>query len=210
MRDQKTMSSRLKVEQTDKTLRVENGLVHYELSRETAGLPSLIRFPGERHAPFSATAPILSARHVTRGVVRPCLRQFSPDVAGFEDGIRVSFHDIPWADACGRPLEGYRLSLQYEMHPDGSVFVITDFFTETLTPGRLREFVLAPVLALAPEEEANWAYWRLPDQITAKLIQDLNRFERNLTQRDERRFDSTILPFVSFDFGTDGRRDRHL
>ena len=90
------------------------------------------------------------------------------------------------------------------------MFATTFFFAETLNPGRLQDFILEPGITLAKGEDANWAYWRLPERLTAKLIQDLTHFERNLSVRDDRRHDRAILPFVSFDFGAEGRRDRHL
>ena len=105
---------------------------------------------------------------------------------------------------------GYRLSLAYEFHADGAAFVTTFFYTETPTPGELNHFVLEPSITLEKGQDCHWANWRLPERQSAAIIQDLRHFERNLTRKDARHFDRSIAPFISFDFGNNDQRDRHL
>ncbi len=192
-------------------LDISNELFAYRLTRAAAGFPSRIGFQGEAHPLCDRQAPWLGATLGGKRRIHPApLKDFKPALIRARDSVRVVFDNISWCDDAGKILEGYRLALHYEIYADGVVFVKTFFFTENLHPGVIRDFVLEPSLALDGQQSADWAYWDCPKTNTADLIQSLGGYERNLAARGERRFAGRILPFVSFDFGREERRDRHL
>lgn len=192
-------------------LRVSNSLFRCEFVQEQGGFPSRLSFAGEEQDLFSSQPPRLSVvLEENQGQVYPVWDGSPPDIQRDGSQLRVGFHDLRWRGDPGAMFADGRLSLQYEFHEDGVVFVTTFFHTDSTTPPLLGDFSLRVGLSLAPEQEANWSYWRLPSEVSGKLIQDLSHFERNLPPGDTRLFDKTILPFLSFDFGTGGCRDRHL
>ena len=189
------------------SLEIGNDAFVIRISRESGGFPESIRLAD---GSGESGAVGMRVEMKGRGVIRPFLAEMAPVVRREGDKVTVGLEDIKWRDAEGRVVGGYRLALQYEVFADGSVFVKTFLNAETDTPGALRGLCLAPSLDLAPGQDAGWAYWRLPKEMTGQLIQDLGHFERNLPRSEAREMDGTILPFVSFDFGAEGRRDRHI
>lgn len=202
---------KLTLDKTAGVLDISNELFVYRITRATAGFPSRIGFQGHAQPVCDRQGPWLSATLQNNRRIYPALRrEFNPEIIRTGDAVRVIFDDIQWRDDAGKILEGYRLALHYEIYEDGVVFVKTFFFTATLQPGVIRDFVLRSSLALRGNQEAGWAYWCFPKTNTADLIQSLGGFERNLPAHGARRFPDKILPFVSFDFGQEGRRDYHL
>ncbi len=65
--------------------------------------------------------------------IRRFLSAFAPRTARQDDVVRVWFDDIPWRDAAGTVLDGFRLSLEYEFHPDGA----TGTSSSSSNPGTL-------------------------------------------------------------------------
>ncbi|MFH0797079.1 MAG: hypothetical protein V2A65_08520 [Candidatus Omnitrophota bacterium] len=189
---------------------ISNNLFSYRISKETAGFPSEIAFSGDSTPLMKSGLPLITAR-VNGRAIRPCLKdRFQPEIITGKNSVRLIFDDIGWQDEEGNLVKDYRLALHYETYEDGVVFVKTFFFTKTLVPGPVWNFIFQGHLSLKDEEEANWAYWTFPKTNTAELIQAMGGFERNLKEGERRVFPKTILPFVSFDFGVGERRDRHL
>lgn len=198
----------LRVQKINGEVRVGNRLFECVFKIETAGFPSALGFTGE--APLlNASAPMLSARLARGRRARPVLAKLDPHVTREGEAVRLVFDHIPWQDDKGGVLEGFRTALEYEFFPDGAVFVKTFFFTETVTPPALHALTLAPAVRIPAGEEAGWAYWTLPREITAKIIQDMGSFERNLPRTASRDLDGLIAPFVAFDYGEGGWRDKH-
>lgn len=185
-----------------------NSLFKYELRLETAGFPSRIGFADGTEL-LREDKPILSVDVDGRTAFPSLKHGFDPDIIEDDGCTRVLFDDIRWEYEDGSSVPDYRLSLYYEVFADGVVFVRTFFFTDTLAPGTIGRFELKPGFALPKGCDANWAWWEYPDASSAKLIQSIKGFGRNLPQDQCERFDGKILPFVSFDFGRDGRRDMH-
>ncbi len=197
-------------EQRNGTLRVRAGDSFCEFTGATGGFPSRIGFADGRSAAFCATRPMLTAKTRAGRRVQPFLHALVPVIRRGDRALHVSFANLGWQTEDGSPLETFRLSLDYEFHPDGAVFVTTFFCTQDCKPPTLHDFTLQTGLTLGRDEKAGWAYWALPRQFEGQMIQDLNQhFERNLAQGEARRREGAILPFVSFDFGAEGRRDRH-
>lgn len=201
-----TLNARLR----NGVLRVHAGDSFCEFTRAMAGFPARIGFADGRSAAWRASAPMLSAKTRDGRRVVPHLDEFAPVIRRADRALHVAFHGVSWLTEEGTPLDAFRLSLDYEFHADGAVFVTTFFCTRDRGARSLRDFALQAGLALDRGETANWAYWALPRQAAGQMTQELNRyFERNLTSSESRRKEGMILPFVSFDFGTNGRRDRH-
>ena len=121
-------NSPFQVQRGPSRLIVANDLVRYEWTLASAGFPAAICFADTRDSVANLT---LRASVRGRGIVRPHLSNFAPEIVKSGDALVVTFPRIDWTDARGAQLPGYRLSLQYELHPDGAVFVTTFFFTET-------------------------------------------------------------------------------
>lgn len=135
---------------------------------------------------------------------------FMPNKRENEQSTVIEFINLPWKDENGNILEGFQLSLQYELWKSGTVFVNTYFIVEKTNPQEILGFQLKPPMQLPTEAEVAWAYWERPDTIDGSLIQALNNVERNLKIGDERYFDGTIVPYFGFDFGTGRIYNKHL
>ena len=199
----------MKIRKKQDSMIVEGEFFRYEFRKETAGFPARIGFSGADQPVLSVTVPLLTAV-VDGRKVAPHLARFRPEVRREQGSIRISFDNVGWADDRGRTVDGYRLALSYTLHPDGAAFVKAFFFTETLAPGRLRDFVLRVPFRPHRDDRVNWAFWEFPKSNSAELIQALGGFERNLRPGRARIFPGTVLPFVGFDFGRGDRRDRHV
>jgi hypothetical protein len=200
-----------RIESGAESLAITNDLFRLVFTEEAAGFPASLGFAGEKHELLSQASPLLTAKRNGKPI-RPSLRgNFKPEVRKHADHLEVLFDNIAWEDDKGEFLDGYRLALRYELFPDGVAFAKTFFYTETETPGKISAFRLSPHMNLSAKEEANWAYWSFPaDGPSAADIQAFTSFERNLARQDFRRAENTIHPYVSFDFGSGSRRDRHL
>ncbi len=205
----KASSDTIRVKRGPDNLRVGNCRFTTIFRPETGGFPAAIGFPDESPL-VRREAPLLSAHLDGVGTVHPFLERLAPRVARQDDAVRLTFDDIPWRDAAGKRVEGFRLALEYEFFADGAVFVRSCFFGGVLDAPPLRDFCLAPGLTLPDDNEVNWAYWTFPGEISAKIIQDAGSFERGLNRGDKRRIEGAIAPFFSFDLGAGGRRDKHL
>jgi len=201
--------SGMTVQRSSNSLVVANDLFRLEFTAATAGLPHRLGFRDSVAPVLHEPAALLRAMRNGRYIVPALPGRFRPVLRRCRKRVNVRFDDIAWQDESGGLLEGYRLALEYDIHADGVVFVKTFFFADTLAPGVLEGFLLQPHVRMTPEQQANWAYWQFPDAPDASIIQALGSFERHLTMADARRLPE-VLPFVSFDFGTDGRRDHHL
>lgn len=208
MPNKSSATSRLNVKLDASILIVGNDLVRYEWTRGGSGLPSVIRLAEDKTG--ASAAMDLWTERKGSGKLQPCLDRFDPQVSRKDDALIVVFDRVPFVAVAGKTAPDFTLSLRYELYPDGAAFVTTFFNAETADAGMLGAFMLQANLTLGAGESANWAYWKLPNEMSGKLIQDLGGFERYLTQKEGRRFEKTILPFVSFDYGVQDRRDRHL
>jgi hypothetical protein len=199
----------LGIERDSDSLTIGNDLYSCTFTLPSGGFPSAIRFADEAAAIVDASGPMLSAKLKGRSIT-PYLTELAPIISRNGDAVMVRFDNIAWCDEDGRSIADFRLALEYEFLPDGPVFVTSIFYTETTTPPAIRDFVLKPEISLGSKEDGAWSYWQFPPKITGQIIQDMGHFERGLSRRDERTFKGEILPFVSFDFGTGGKRDRHI
>ncbi|MDO9541937.1 MAG: hypothetical protein Q7J98_06400 [Kiritimatiellia bacterium] len=202
-------SGQLRLHSKRNSLHIGNQLFFCELSRETAGFPRRLGFEGRSEPVVLENQPWLRATRNGSSAIFPVLEKWRPHILEGKDEIKVWIQDIGWQDEKGRRLKGFRLDLSYEFHADGAVFVKSFFFTDTVTPGVLTDFILAPTFRPKKDENVRWALWKFPKRAEGQIIQDWGHFERNLTPSDNRRL-PMILPFVSFDFGRGERRDHHV
>jgi hypothetical protein len=199
---------RIKVTRGAGSVVLENSLFRYSFSQETAGLPSGISFADGPEL-MKRDKPILHAKVNGKKAFPSIKSGFSPVIYEEEFCTKIVIDNIGWVDECGNELAGYRLAHYYEVYNDGVAFVRSFFYTDTLEPGTIEAFVLEPGITLPQGTEANWSYWEFPNAINAKLIQATKGFERNIPEGQNLHCDGRILPFVSFDFGSGGRRDMH-
>jgi hypothetical protein len=192
------------------SLRISNSLFFCEFKKSSGGFPSVLGFSGRAKPVVETSSPWMQMTRDGTQTIIPSLTSFAPEISHLDGGLRVHFEKIRWQTAEGLAIDDVRMDLMYEIYEDGAVFVTTWFFTDTLKPGKLTDLLLQPTLQLDTDDDANWAYWKLPRQqmIEGKMIQDFGSFERNLSKGEQRQADM-IYPFVSFDFGRDGRRDHH-
>ena len=207
MAQQKTCPLRVGLKRD--SLKIGNQLFFCELTRETAGFPRRLGFEGRSEPVVLENQPWLSARWNGSSAIFPVLDQWRPHILEGGDEIKVWVQNIGWEDEKGKRLKGFRLDLTYEFHADGAVFVKSFFFTDTVKPGLLTDFILAPAFRAGKGENVRWALWKFPKRVEGQIIQDWGHFERNLSMSDNRRL-PMILPFVSFDFGRGERRDHHF
>ncbi len=202
--------SKILVEIVGSEVRLSNKLFAMRFSRRTGGFPSSFGFADE--PPLMQTEiPLISASYNKR-LIRPYLPEdFEPEIIEYDEKYEVIFDHLPWRfEDDGTEVPAFEISLSYEVFVDGVVFVRTIFCANSLEEFQLENFALEPVIKLQDEDEANWAYWKFPREYSAALIQNLGSFERNLPMNENRSGTDEIFPFVSFDFGSQGRRDRHL
>ncbi|MDD3927892.1 MAG: hypothetical protein PHT33_14675, partial [bacterium] len=144
-------------------------------------------------------------------IVRPFWPEsYQPSVRRVGEAVQVEFRSLPWADSQGRVQDGFKITLRYDLWPDGLCFVDTFFMVEKTNPPALAGFRLTPRIALSEGNDVSWAYWQFPQAVGGDIIQAIGSIERNLAAGEERCLDGMISPDVSFDFGTEGRRNKHL
>jgi hypothetical protein len=205
----KTKKPALKARLTQNSLYIQSSLYFCELSLATAGFPRRIGFTGRAEPILLENRPWLCATRNGSSIIRPVLDSFRPHVLEGDKDIKVWIQNIGWQDEKGKRLDGFRLDLVYEFHADGAVFVKSFFFTDTIAPGLITDFILSPTFRPDKDENVRWALWKFPKRAEGQIIQDWRHFERNLTLSDSRCL-PMILPFVSFDFGKGERRDHHV
>jgi len=136
--------------------------------------------------------------------------QYQPTVTDVGEAKRVEFRNLPWRKTDGSVLEGFRLTQRYEFWPDGVCFVRSFFVAAGNSTPDLSHFRLRPPVSPEKNNDLSWAYWERPDFTRADIIQALGGIKRFLQPGNEVVKDGMLLPFVSFDFGHEGRRDKHL
>ena len=134
---------------------------------------------------------------------------YRPAVIGTGEATRVEFRNLPWRRADGTILDGSRLDQRYEFWPDGVCFV-RSFFVADAAGTDLAHFRLHPPMSFESGNEVSWAYWERPDSTRADIIQALGGLQRFLPPGAAVAKDGMLLPYVSFDFGRQARRDKHL
>lgn len=199
----------LKVSHGKDSLVLGNDLFECTFNLATAGFPSTLRFSGYEHPVLSTDLPMMRAGLASGAKIRPVLATFNPAVYHCNETVRILFNDIKWQDESGEIMPGYRLALNYELNPDGIAFVRTFFCVESPGEEKINTLILEPSLMLAPGEQANWALWKFPERVDARLIQNFGATERYLKQGEARHLNHPA-PMVTFDFGRGGRRDHHL
>lgn len=131
-----------------------------------------------------------------------CLHPFvnpedSPEFSSFEDARVVVFSKILWRDEQNRLIPGFRLSLRYELWPDGRGFANAFFCPATTHSPDLDQFSLCFDLALGQFPELNWANLPRPGTIDGAVIQSVGA-GRYLERGGSRFFDGSIVPAVNF------------
>ena len=203
-------ADKLQIKRSAHSIVISNKLFFYEIAQKTAGFPQKIGFQESKEVLFNEEKPMLRAK-LNNKLIFPSLdHSFNPEIIGSKDSLKIIFNDIKWKDETGRHIESYRLSLYYEIHMDGVAFIKSFFYTKTTEPGNIQNFILEPHIKLSDKQDGNWAYWKFPESVDGNIIQTAYGFERNLSIKENRKFDKTILPFISFDFGNNGKRDKHL
>ena len=202
--------STISVKMSGSTLCLSNESFSVEFAETCGGFPSLLGFTGEEPL-LKSDKPLLSAKYNKR-LVSPFIPDgYNPAIMEYDEKYDLTYDSLPWCfQDTGEVAPNLEISLSYEIYADGVVFVKTMFFSSSLDEFEFEDFILEPHFKLLPGEHANWAYWTLPREYSAALIQNLGNFERNLSMTENRAGSDEIFPFVSFDYGTEGRRDHHL
>jgi hypothetical protein len=202
--------SKIKVEMVGSTLCLSNELFNLQFAHDAGGFPSYLGFTDE--PPLLQTDISLLSALYNKRLIRPFLPEgYNAGIIEYDEKYELVFDLLPWQfDDDKTIVPGFEISLSYEVFTDGVVFVRTMFFANTMDDFQLENFALEPQIKLQPDEDANWAYWTFPREYSAALIQNLGNFERNLSMEEHRTGTDEIFPFVSIDFGAEGRRDRHL
>ncbi len=202
----------IRVSRNSEEITVANKNFRVTLSAKLGGFPSSIGF-GDGEEIFSSNSPAISARS-GGSVVYPVIRGvFNPGISRFPGAGKVTaaVHDISWEYASGEPVRGYRTSMLYEFWHDGAAYVKTFFYTDTLEPQNLKDFILEIRLPGLAGKKCEWANWRFSARgADAAEIQSFDCYERFIPKNDSRVWKKEILPFFSFDFGEGKRRDRHV
>lgn len=203
-------TSSLRVTRGGSSLSLHNDLFECVFTDETGGFPARISYTGYERPVVNNRGPMMRATLADSGEeIRPVLTEFKPEVFREGDAVHVLFNQIAWQTRKGALVPGYRLALRYEFNQDGIVFVRTFFCVETPGEEKIKDFILEPGIELGPRERANWAYWKYPDSVDARLIQNFGGVERFLKQGEQRTCHYPA-PLVSFDFGEGDRRDHHF
>ncbi len=198
----------MRISHSNDALVLENELFRLEFSAKTGGFPSHLGFSDEQQPRFLSEQSMLSAQRDGKKIL-PFVKHFAPEPVRQADHVDVLFSNISWQDENEKLMPDYRTDLRYEVYEDGVIFLTVFFFTETFTPGVIGDFRLDMDFSLADNEGADWAYWKFPASVDAAIIQDYGSFERCIPTGENRHADKMILPFVSFDFGKAGCRNKH-
>ncbi len=206
------MRASIRTERRGNTLVVLGEDFRLVFDSETSGFPTSLAYADEPDRPlFVRHSPWFEAR-LGGAIIRPVLADLAHScfIRRVRDMLVVTFPHIAWQDASGKPLDGFRLGLQYRIHADGVVFTTIFFTVDHALKARIHDARLMARLELSPQERAHWAFWEFPSAVGAPIIQTIGGQERMIAQGAGRSWSNTLVPYVSFDFGADNRRDRHL
>jgi hypothetical protein len=135
--------------------------------------------------------------------------EYEPIIRAEGEATRVEFRNLPWRRPDGKVLDGFRLTQQYELWPDGVCFARSFFLSEDGS-SELSRLRLMPATAIEAGNEISWGYWERPDVTNADIIQAIGGIKRFLRPGTDAAREGMLFPHVSLDFGHEGRRDKHL
>ena len=197
---------------SDKTTTIRQESSRVTFDRIGGGFPTWMGFDGPEgeECVSRSDRPWLSVELPDGSTALPFWPEdYEPAVRKDGDATRVEFHNLPWRRADGAILPGFRMTQIYEFWPDGVAFARTFFLAEDGSSD-LAHLRLRPVTSLAAGNGVSWSYWGRPNIASADLIQALSGIKRFLDPGVDLSQEGSLVPFVSVDFGREGRRDKHL
>ncbi|MEI6297855.1 MAG: hypothetical protein WCO84_09560, partial [bacterium] len=112
------------------------GECQVEFSRKGGGFPTKLSLPrrdGSQAVLMESAFPLMSMQLADGRTIYPTWPEgLEPNRSSLDNSERLEFEQLPWIDGQGCLVKGFSLSLQYEFHPDGAVFVNSFFLSDQL------------------------------------------------------------------------------
>ena len=198
-----------------KNLEISFENYHVTFSPESGGFPAamtqLLRRGKSANVLDGATPWLLLKLRDGRTAVPYLPEEMEPLVRQDEDGtVFLLFSGIPMA-AEGKTLPEWALDMDYELHADGVGFLHTTLTAVAQNKPAVAEMKLRIPMDLGDEQDVTYSYWLRPKELDGGEIQAYSRSIFNcLTEKETRKVEGTLLPYIHFEFGQGERLFRSV
>lgn len=172
-----------------------------EFNRKGGGFPtklSLLRRDGSQAVLMESDRPLMSMQLADGRTIYPSwTEELEPNRSIRENSECLEFEQLPWIDEQGCLIERFSLSLQYEFHPDGAVFINGFFLSDRLGAPAVKSMRLSYDLDLSSYSDVHYSYLDRPTSSDAYDIM-FTPCARFLKRGLNKCFPERLVPLIDF------------